>query len=210
VEAIGSAVDRSRTRSIFYIGEDRKLYEAAASKNSWHLASNQTKKAWPVADKPSSGLAVAYQQSEGEAWVYYWSNKTIVQAYKNYDGDWEDAEALPQKVPTNETHSKTHKDKTPNQEEPSPSSGLSTGAKAGIGVGVGVGALLLGVVAWLWRRRRNSRTATNRESFDGTEVMKEVPKGADPSEMDSPVRPAELDHHSSVVYELPGQYGRQS
>ncbi|KAG5663425.1 hypothetical protein KAF25_001361 [Fusarium avenaceum] len=210
VEAIGSAVDRSRTRSIFYIGDDKKLYEAAASKNSWQLASNQTKKAWPVADKPSSGLAVAYQQSEGEAWVYYWSNKTIVQAYKNYDGEWENAQALPQKVASNETRTKPHKDKIPLQEEPSHSSGLSSGAKAGIGVGVGISALLLVVVAWLWRRRRNSRTADNRESFDGTEAMKETPKGADPSEMDSPGPPAELDHHSSVVYELPGQYGRQS
>ncbi|KAM0197734.1 hypothetical protein ACHAPI_004459 [Fusarium lateritium] len=209
VESIGSAVDRSRTRSIFYIGDDRKLYEAAASKNNWKLASNQTKKAWPVADKPSSGLAVAYQQSEGEAWVYYWSNKTIVQTYKNYDGDWEDAEALPQKIPTNGTRAKTHKDKTPDQEEPAPSSGLSTGAKAGIGVGVAAGALLLGVLGWLWMKRRNKRATTNRESFDGTEDVKDVPKGAYPLEMDSPVPPAELDHHSSVVYELPEQYGGQ-
>jgi hypothetical protein len=210
VEALGSAVDRSRARSIFYVGNDRKVYKAVASKNKWIIASGQPGEGWPVADKPSSGLAVAYQQSEGVTWVYYWSNKTIVQAYKNYDGHWGDAKALPQKEPTNGTDTKPHKDKTPNQEEQSHSSGLSSGAKAGIGVGVGIGTLILGVMAWLWRRRRNSRTATNRESFDGTEVMKEAPKRADPSEMDSPVRPAELDHHSSAVYELPGHYGRQS
>ncbi|KAF4341877.1 hypothetical protein FBEOM_4194 [Fusarium beomiforme] len=85
---------------------DRHIHEATAAKNTWEMASNQSKSAWPLADDPSSGLAVVSQQSEGKAWLYYWSNKTIVQAYKNYDGDWEDAEALPEKAPKNAADSK--------------------------------------------------------------------------------------------------------
>lgn len=40
-------------------------------------------------------------------------------------------------------------------DRPSGTNGLSTGAQAGIGIGIALGALiLLGVVIWLWRRRR--------------------------------------------------------
>jgi LPXTG-motif cell wall-anchored protein len=226
LEAIGAAVDRSRTRSIFYIGDDKKIHEVKSTKNSWQLGSNQTERAWPVADGPSSGLAVVSQQSEGKAWLYYWANETIVQAFKDYDGDWKKAEALPQKLPTNGTDDKKPKDIPAQEPEPESkgSKGLSVGAKTGIGVGVGVGVgvLLIGVLAWLWMKRRRDRA--HQEKVSGIvevggspleprlSVFKEdLPREneqVEPSEMAGQGRPAELSHHDSVVYELPEHHTR--
>ncbi|RGP76418.1 hypothetical protein FLONG3_5303 [Fusarium longipes] len=205
--ALGSAIDRSRTRSIFYIGTDKKLHEVAAAKDTWKIAFNQTSKSWPIADDPSSGLAVAYNQPDGKVWVYYWSNKTIVQTYRNYDGDWEDAKVLPQEEPRKTNTSKPVEDDTPQ------SSGLSTGAKAGIGVGVGIGALLFGVLTWLWMKRRNRKKASDVSEAgvsptdsNFTDVKKDD-KAVAPPEMEGYGRPAELYHHPPV-YELQGQHER--
>jgi hypothetical protein len=195
-------------RSIFYIGTDKKLHEVATSKDTWKVASNQTSKAWPIADDPSSGLAVAYNQPDGKVWVYYWSNETIVQIYRNYDGDWENAKALPQEEPRKADTSK------PVEDDTTPSSGLSMGAKAGIGVGVGVGALLVGVLVWLWMKRRNKKKASDVSEVGGsptdshfTEAKKDE-KAVDPTEMDGHGRPAELYNHPPV-YELQGQHVRE-
>ncbi|RGP66774.1 hypothetical protein FSPOR_6369 [Fusarium sporotrichioides] len=203
LETLGSAIDRTRKRSIFYIGNDKKLYEVAAKKETWEIGSNQTSKAWPIADEPGSGLAVAYNQPDGKAWVYYWSNETIVQTYRNYDGDWEDAKALPQEEPrkTNNT-SKPIEDNTPH------SSGLSTGAKAGIGVGVGVGALLVGVLVWLWMKRRNRKKASGSEMGVSPTDSHFTEAKKDPTEMDGHGRPAEL-YNEPPVYELQGQHVRE-
>ncbi|RKK88323.1 hypothetical protein BFJ69_g179 [Fusarium oxysporum] len=228
LEAIGAAVDRdrSRTRSIFYIGDDKKIHEVKSTNSGWQLGSNQTERTWPVADNASSGLAVVSQQSEGKAWLYYWSNETIVQAFNDYDGDWVDAEALPQKVPTNGTDDKKPKDRPTQEDGPDPegSKGLSSGAKTGIGVGVGigVGALLIGVLARLWTKRRRERA--HQEKVSGIvevggspleprlSVFKEdLPREnerVEPSEMAGQGRPAELSHHDSVVYELPEHHAR--
>jgi hypothetical protein len=226
LEAIGAAVDRSRTRSVFYIGDDKKIHEVKTTKNGWQLGSNQTERAWPVADNASSGLAVVSQQSEGKAWLYYWSNETIVQAFKDYDGDWVDAEALPERLPTNGTDDKKPKGRPAQEDEPEPegSQGLSSGAKAGIGVGVGVGvgALLIGVLAWLWMKRRKERA--HQEKVSGIvevggspleprlSVFKEdLPRETEhvePSEMAGQGRPAELSHHDSAVYEMPEHHAR--
>uniref|UniRef100_A0A0D2Y0V9 Fucose-specific lectin n=1 Tax=Fusarium oxysporum (strain Fo5176) TaxID=660025 RepID=A0A0D2Y0V9_FUSOF len=228
LEAIGAAVDRdrSRTRSIFYIGDDKKIHEVKSTNSGWQLGSNQTERTWPVADNASSGLAVVSQQSEGKAWLYYWSNETIVQAFKDYDGDWVDAEALPQKVPTNGTDDKKPKDRPTQEDGPDPegSKGLSSGAKTGIGagVGIGVGALLIGVLAWLWMKRRRERAHQEKVS-DIVEVggspleprlsvfKEDLPREderVEPSEMAGQGRPAELSHHDSVVYELPEHHAR--
>ncbi|EXL77390.1 hypothetical protein FOPG_08157 [Fusarium oxysporum f. sp. conglutinans race 2 54008] len=228
LEAIGAAVDRdrSRTRSIFYIGDDKKIHEVKSTNSGWQLGSNQTERTWPVADNASSGLAVVSQQSEGKAWLYYWSNETIVQAFKDYDGDWVDAEALPQKVPTNGTDDKKPKDRPTQEDGPDPegSKGLSSGAKTGIGVGVGigVGALLIDVLAWLWTKRRRERAHQEKVSgivevggspleprlYVFKEDLPRENERVEPSEMAGQGRPAELSHHDSVVYELPEHHAR--
>ncbi|KAF4420114.1 hypothetical protein FACUT_11279 [Fusarium acutatum] len=219
LEAIGAAVDRSRTRSVFYIGGDKKIHEVKSTKDGWQLGSNQTERAWPVADNASSGLAVVSQQSEGKAWLYYWANETIVQAFKDYDGDCVDAEALPQKLPTNGTDDKEPKDRPAQEDEPEPKGprGLSSGAKAGIGagVGIGVGALLIGVLAW---QRAHQEKVSGIVEVGGSpldprlSVFKEdLPReneNVEPSEMAGQGRPAELSPHDSAVYEMPEHHAR--
>ncbi|KAM0468254.1 hypothetical protein ACHAP7_011083 [Fusarium lateritium] len=224
--AIGMASDRSRTRSLFYLGDDKVLREAIAIKDTWQMAPNRSESVWPLADDPSASLAVAYQQTLGKTWIYYWSNETIVQAYKNYDGEWEDAAVLPQTVPKNETES-GNKDKDEPTEESNTntgSTGLTSGAKAGIGVGVAAGALALGALIWFFlRRRRNNSQVPQKEETSvaeagGTPVMTPAPKyekdtsragdHMSPSEMSAEGRPAELDNQAPVYYELPGNHTR--
>lgn len=221
------AIDRSQFRNIFYIGTDSKLYQVNEGKDGWGLASNQSGKEWPVADEPSSDLAVAYKQSEGEVWVYYRANETIVEAYRGYYGNWSEAQSLPrapaEDKPVNGTSVGGDGNKeTPVEEKPHSGSGLSTGAKAGIGAGGGVGGLLLvGLLLCLCRRRRNAQPLTTNDrpvsEVDGSTVyspnpqlysppqyaVKEFEK-TEPTEMPSPPPPVELDHQPApVVYELP-------
>jgi hypothetical protein len=231
--AIGMATDRSRTRSLFYLGDDKVLREAIAIQNTWQITPNRSESVWPLADNPSDSLAVAYQQSQGKTWIYYWSNETIVQAHKNSDGEWEDAIVLPQTVPKNETQSDNSdnsdnsdkdKDKAKSTKEDDTtveSTGLTSGAKAGIGVGVAVGALALGALIWFFMKRRRNNQAPQEEEVSiaeagGTPITSPAPKyekdtfragdEMSPSEMSGDGRPAELDNNPSVVYELPGNH----
>ncbi|KAF4974606.1 hypothetical protein FZEAL_8533 [Fusarium zealandicum] len=218
VESIGMSIDASRDRSVFYIGADKKLYQVAENKGKWEMASNRSQEIWPVADEPSSSLAVAYESYKGSVWVYYWSNNSIVQAHMNDTGVWQTAVTLPE-----EPHKAETKEKTPGPVEPS---GLSTGAKAGIGVGVGVGALLAGgLLVLLWMRRRKRRASASVDNADVAEVPASIvvspvsqfpspalnsPKKverAETSEMNGQDQPAELEHNN-VYHELPGHDGR--
>lgn len=225
LQAIGMATDRSRTRSLFYIGDDNVVHEVIAVQNNWQLAPNRSESIWPLADDPSSGLAVAYNQGKGMTWMYYWSNQTIIQAHKNATNEWEDAKVLPQTAPKNETKSGTKDKPTEDDDFNYPSkTGLSTGAKAGVGVGVAVGAIAVGALMWFFfiKRRRDNKQVPQQEETTvaeagGTAVHSPAPtyekdtfKAGDamsPSELGGDGRPAELDN-PSVVYELPGNYTR--
>jgi hypothetical protein len=223
--AIGMATDRSRTRSLFYLGDDKVLREAIAIKNTWQITPNRSESVWPLADSPSDSLAVAYQQSQGKTWIYYWSNETIVQAHKNYDGEWEDATVLPQTVPKNETQSDNKDKAKPTKEDDTTaeSTGLTSGAKAGIGVGVAAGALALGALIWFFMKRRRNNQVPKKEEVSvaeagGTPITSPAPKyekdtfragdEMSPSEMSADGRPAELDNHAPIFYELPGNHTR--
>ncbi|KAH7179018.1 uncharacterized protein B0J16DRAFT_374140 [Fusarium flagelliforme] len=219
LESIGMATDQSRSRSIFYLGDDKVLREAIATWTSddWQMAPNRSEEIWPLADDPSAGLAVAYNQGKGMTWIYYRSNDTIVQAYKNDKHEWEKAIALPQTVPKNETKS----DKPSEESEPVPEdTGLTTGAKAGVGVGVAAGVIALGALIWFFmKKRRNNQTPPQKEDVavaeaGGTPVTVPAPmyekdtyKTGDattPAEMSGDGRPVEMDNQTSFVYELPG------
>jgi hypothetical protein len=223
LEAIGMATDRSRTRSLFYLGDDKVLREAIAIKNTWEMAPNRSESVWPLADSPSASLAVAYQQSQGKTWIYYWSNETIVQAHKNYDGEWEDAIVLPQTVPKNGTESDNKdKSKPANEDDTTTeSTGLTSGAKAGIGIGVAAGVLALGALIWFFMKRRRNNQPPQKEEVavaeaGGTPVTYPAPKyekdtskagdATSPSELSGQGQPAELDNQ--VYYELPGNHTR--
>ena len=219
LESIGMATDQARSRSIFYLGDDKVLREAIATwtSDNWEMAPNRSEEIWPLADDPSSGLAVAYSQGEGMTWIYYWSNNTIVQAYKNGTHEWEKAISLPQTVPKNETKSD---EPTEDFEPVSEDTGLTTGAKAGVGVGVAAGVIALGVLIWFFmKKRRNNQTPPQKEDVavtkaSGTPVTVPAPmyekdtyKTGDattPAEMSGDGRPVEMDNQTSFVYELPG------
>ncbi|KAF4991840.1 hypothetical protein FGRMN_7558 [Fusarium graminum] len=226
IEAIGMATDRSQTRSLFYLGDDKVLREAIAIKNDWQMAPNRSETIWPLSDDPSAGLAVAYHQGKGMTWIYYYSNDSIIQAHKNASNEWEDAIALPQTLPKNETDSGSKgKDKPSNQEDSkTESTGLTGGAKAGIAIGVIAGVLAVGALIFFFVRRRRNKQVPPKEAppveaggtpvtpvaYPAPQYEKDTTRAGDPtspSEMGGDARPAELDN-PSVVYELPGNHTR--
>ncbi|CEI63823.1 hypothetical protein FVEN_g9130 [Fusarium venenatum] len=223
IEAIGMATDRSKTRSLFYLGEDNVLREAIAIQNNWQMAPNRSESIWPLSDDPSAGLAVTYQQSRGMTWIYYWSNGTIIQAHKNITNEWEDFTVLPQTVPKNETESGNKDDAAKEDDTATESTGLTTGAKAGLGVGVAAGVIAVGALVWFFMKRRNKHTAVPQKEENtvpeaaGTPITSPPPMyekdtyrvgdATSPSELNGHGQPAELDN-PSVVYEMPGDHTR--
>lgn len=132
---------------------------------------NQTTAEWPLADDPSADLAVTYNSGTNEAWVYYTSNSTVVQAYRGTNGSWNKFTVLPvsANVPGGGSTGggSSNGTDTGDDNTPAPSSGLSTGAKAGIGIGVSVGAIAAGLLGLLFfLRRRRQRAAANAAADD--------------------------------------------
>lgn len=222
------SIDSSRSRSIFYVGTDKKLYQVTEKNGEWALAPNQTGKIWPQADDSSADLAVANEQSNGETWIYYWANDSIVQVHRKNSKDWEPAKVLP----VNATSADQNSDDNNESQERigySGSKGLSTGAKAGVGVGVSMGVILIAGMVWYLMKRRAAKKGQDTEAeadqapdqppgspeVDEAATLKPVhspslddsPK-ADPVEMESPRVMAELEH-PPVIYELPENDGKK-
>ncbi|PTD08582.1 hypothetical protein HYE67_005252 [Fusarium culmorum] len=176
--SIATSVDSTRARHIFYIGTDKKLHELREEGVEWNLAANESEKTWPTADTSSAPLAVSYQQSQGETWIYYLVNGSIIEAHRDGSGYWDDAKTLPTQsanatdggVSAGGDDSKKTDGKDPDSADASVSHGLTAGAKAGIGIGAGVGAVLVAGVIWFLFRRRGKSTPV-----DG----KPLKKGAD-------------------------------
>ncbi|KAL6857320.1 hypothetical protein J3F83DRAFT_751227 [Trichoderma novae-zelandiae] len=158
---LGVAVDKNFTRSLYWIGTDKKLHEAANINFQWQLMPNQSTQAWPLADDANAELAVTYNFDTSEAWVYYVSNSTLIQAYRGSDGNWIKAAVVPTStsIPGSGGSSPDSGSDSGDDDDGSPNPGLSTGAKAGIGIGVSVGAIgvgLLGLFFFLRRRRQRA------------------------------------------------------
>jgi hypothetical protein len=224
IEAIGMATDRSKTRSLFYLGDDNVLREAIAIENTWQITPNRSESIWPLSDDPSAGLAVTYQQSRGLTWIYYWSNGTIIQAHKNVTNEWEEYTVLPQTVPKNQTESGNKDDTSKEDDTTTASTGLTTGAKAGLGVGVAAGVIAMGALAWFFMKRRGNKHAAVPQKEEntvpeaaGTPITSPPPlyekdtyrvgDAMSPSELNGTGRPVELDN-PTVVYEMPGDHTR--
>lgn len=161
---LGVAIDSDFTRSVFWIGTDKKLHEAANINFEWQMMPNQFAQAWPPADEANADLAVTYNFDSSEAWVYYVSNKTVIQAYRGSNGTWSKAIAVPTStsIPGSGDGGSDSGSDDSGDDDSSPSTGLSTGAKAGIGIGVSVGAIavgLLGLLFFLRRRRQRAAAA---------------------------------------------------
>ncbi|KAL6690556.1 hypothetical protein J3F84DRAFT_353216 [Trichoderma pleuroticola] len=168
---MGAAVDKSNTRTAFYIGSDRRLYEVASINFIWQNMPNQSTAAWPLADEANAELAVTYNQATSEAWVYYVSNSSLIQAYRGSDGSWSNHTVLPTSAGPTGGGSGSDDDGSgsgPGGQNPhTASSGLSGGAKAGIGIGVSVGAIGIGLLAFLFfLRRRRQRAAASAAEAD--------------------------------------------
>ncbi|UKZ84310.1 uncharacterized protein TrAFT101_000222 [Trichoderma asperellum] len=155
---MGVAIDSTFTRSVFYIGTDRLLHEVSNINFQWKLYPNQTSEAWPEADEANADLAVTYNFQSSEAWIYYVSGGSLVQAYRGTSGDWSSAVV----VSVNSID-----DKTTSNVDGKKSSGLSTGAKAGVGVAVSIGVLAIaGLGLFFFLRRRRQRAAAAAAAAD--------------------------------------------
>ncbi|RFU80027.1 hypothetical protein TARUN_2145 [Trichoderma arundinaceum] len=170
-KAMGVAIDNLYTRTVFYIGNDRKLYEAANVNFQWGMLPNQSRSVWPLADEANGEMAVTFNFQTNEAWIYYMSNSTLVQAYRGQDGKWTNHTVLPNTTPSNNDDGGSDNDGSNNGDDNNKSqpasTGLSTGAKAGIGIGVSVGAIGVGLLGLLFfLRRRRQQAAANAAATD--------------------------------------------
>ncbi|PON28975.1 hypothetical protein TGAM01_v202083 [Trichoderma gamsii] len=150
---MGVAIDSTFTRSVFYIGTDRLLHEAANINFAWKLFPNQSSEAWPEADEPNATMAATFNFQTSEAWIYYVSGGSLVQAYRGTSGDWSNAAVISVNSVDDETASNATGKK---------STGLSNGAKAGVGVGVSLGVIAIAGLAFFFffhRRRRQQAAA---------------------------------------------------
>ncbi|KAM0257760.1 hypothetical protein ACHAQJ_004211 [Trichoderma viride] len=170
--ALGVAIDNSFTRTVYYIGTDKKLYEVGNINFQWSVFANQSASSWPEADDANADLAATYNQQTGEAWVYYSSNGSLVQAYRGTNGKWSAHTVLPTSASTpgggstGGGSSNTGSGDNDNNAQ-TPSAGLSTGAKAGIGIGVSVGAIGVGLLGlFFFLRRRRQQAAANAAAND--------------------------------------------
>ncbi|KAF0636182.1 hypothetical protein FPSE5266_06361 [Fusarium pseudograminearum] len=204
--SIATSVDSARARHIFYIGTDKKLHELREEGVEWNLAANESEKAWPTADTSNGPLAVSYQQSQGEAWIYYLANGSIIEAHRDSSGYWDDAKTLPTQsanatdggLSTGDDDSKNTDGKESDSADSSVSHGLTSGAKAGIGIGAGISALLVAGLIWFLFRRRGKSAPVNGNPLK---------KGADvPQTMNNHTQPVEL-ASPTMIYENPGNGG---
>jgi len=161
-KSLGFTIDAQYTRSVFYIGSDRKLYQVSSIHYVWQMRSNQTDAQWPLADDAEADMAVASDFSSSAVRVYYVVKGVLTEAKfeaQGSSGVWRSAAALP----TAATAATANTPPSTSAAEPAPAgSGLSDGAKAGVGVGVTLGVLALagiGVVVFVVRRGRARRDA---------------------------------------------------
>jgi hypothetical protein len=223
------SIDSSRSRSIFYIGADKKLYQVIEKNDEWDLAPNQTDKTWPQADDSSADLAVANDQGNGETWIYYWANDTIVQVHRKNSKDWGPTKTLPVNATNSANQNSDDNKGSQESTDSSGSKGLSTGVKAGIGVSVSMGVILIAGLIWFLMKRRATKKGQDTEEdedpapdqspgspeADEAATLKPIynpslddtPK-ANPVKMESPRMMAELEH-PPVIYELPENDGKQ-
>ncbi|KLU83357.1 hypothetical protein MAPG_02419 [Magnaporthiopsis poae ATCC 64411] len=186
------AVDKSSTRSIFYIGSDRALHQVGNINWVWRLMNtNLSTSVWPLADEPNAEFALASDQASSAVRIYYTVNKTLTEIKFDTDGLWKPAMALPVVSPNASTPLPDPNGK-PADPNPGPASGasdqpsgggsgLSLGAKAGIGAGVAVGVLaIMGVVlvVLIMRHKKKKQAEAEAEAMAQAEDEKRQQEAA--------------------------------
>lgn len=164
--AIGLAVDKVLTRSLFYIGTDAELHQVANINYTWQAYPQENATAWPPADGPKAPLAVTCYDLVSKLRVYYTSGGRVVELNGD-NGRWTDAVALPS---ANSTSS--FPTATPSASTDAADDGLSSAAKAGVGVGVGLGVIALGgiIIAIILLCRRQKRQEAAAAAAGGSTV----------------------------------------
>jgi hypothetical protein len=167
----GFSMDSAAIRSVFYIGNNRDLYQVTENSSYWDTtqpsewvkAVRQPSSNWPAADVEYADLGMAFNPDSNRTWIYYISNKTMMQVHQSGATKWETALALPKFNSTPATDTTTTSTGAGQAAENS-AGGLSSQAKIGLGVGVGVGIpLIVGAIAfYMFSHVRSSRT--NREA----------------------------------------------
>ncbi|KAI5867454.1 hypothetical protein GGS23DRAFT_178682 [Durotheca rogersii] len=162
--SLAIAVDAQYTRSIFYIGADRRPHRVGNQNFTWRSFDPPADSAaWPAADQPASQLAVASDFASSALRLYYVSGGRVIEAIGD-GGVWRAAAAVPavnESSIATETPSSTAVP-TSGDAPNGGGGGLSEGAKAGISVGVTLGVIALGgmiAVLWFLRRRQRKRDA---------------------------------------------------
>ncbi|KAI1379975.1 hypothetical protein F4677DRAFT_408150 [Hypoxylon crocopeplum] len=159
--SLAVGVDKAYTRSVFYIGTDRQLYQIGNKNYRWSVFNRPSDaNAWPAADVAGGPVGIASDFASSVTRLYYMSNGRMVEV--NGDGgNWQTATVLA-------TVNATQVTETPSAnpsatDAPAPvNAGLSDGAKAGISVGVTLGVIAVGGMAfafWFLRRRQQKLDA---------------------------------------------------
>jgi hypothetical protein len=169
--ALGVAVDKANTRSLFYIGTDAALHQVANINYAWQVFASQNTTAWPAADAAKAPLAVACNPQTSALRVYYTSGGQVVEA--NGDGSsWVAAAVLPSANKSSASPAATSSASSSAASSSSATGdGLSAGAKAGLGVGVGLGVVALGAIAgaiFVLRKRQREQDAAQAAAAAGS------------------------------------------
>lgn len=154
-------IDRKYTRSVFYIGTDKKLHQVGNINYTWSAFPDPTgANAWPEADTAGGALGIASDFGTSSMRLYYMSGGRMVEV--NGDGGkWRGATVLASTNTSQPTTSAPAPDATgtnPPSSGDQNQGGLSDGAKAGISVGVTLGVIAIAGMAFaLWFLRRRQR-----------------------------------------------------
>ncbi|KAI0119697.1 hypothetical protein F4814DRAFT_251327 [Daldinia grandis] len=203
--ALAVTMNNKNTRGIFYIGTDKKLYQASNSdgNSTWSIAPRPDgdDKSWPVADAAGAPIGIAGDTGGRTMRLYYMSGGHMVEVNGDH-GKWQEATVLPSTNTSQTAAQPPAETTTPPSDE---DKGLSDGAKAGISVGVTLGIIALAgtpFVLWLLRRRQRrideaaaaAMAAVRRDQYkpengypgpgpaygpDGTQVGAQTAVGAD-------------------------------
>ncbi|KAI1105979.1 hypothetical protein F4804DRAFT_80498 [Jackrogersella minutella] len=159
--AIAMGVDSSYTRSVFYVGSDRKVYQIGNKNYTWSV-SDTDNGAWPLADTAGGALGIANDVRSDSMRLYWTSGGKVVEA--NGDGGtWQTPTTVASFNASEPTASAT-----PSASGTSSDGGLSGGAKAGVGVGVSLGVLAVaGIFFALWFLRKRQRKLEEKAAAAG-------------------------------------------
>ncbi|KAK1750231.1 hypothetical protein QBC47DRAFT_122466 [Echria macrotheca] len=161
--SLGMSIDSDYTRSVWYIGNDRELYQIVNKNYFWSPNSNQSTAFWPAADEPNAEFGTLWERKTSIVRHYYFVDSRLAEV-RYEDGAWKawtHLEPPPPPAATNSTSPGAQA--TTNADS---NTGLSTGAKAGVGVGVALGVISLGVLGaaiFLIRRKKQKNAAAASE-----------------------------------------------